>query len=164
MLQQEIAIIGGESFSIGYERHLARTLDVGRLACLMARARSHSLDRALSAGADPATSPQLAARAAQLTSSGTRAAVADGLERLLNAARGPQRRWSALSHHRHQLLANAAGLQELATLLRGDTPLYARGIAILNQLLTDGTSAAYRGDDQALALQLGVARALAGSG
>jgi len=161
MVQQEIATIGGERFSVGYERLLARTLGVGRLACLTARVRSHSLDRELGAGADPASSPRLAARAAQLTSPGTRAAVADGLERLLSAARGPQRRWSALSRHR-QLLANAAELQDLAALLRGDTPLYARGIAILNQLLTDGTSPAYHGDDEALALQLGEARELAG--
>lgn len=157
MLSQEIGTVGGESFSISYKRLLGRTLGPGWLARLAAHIHSQSLDRALIAGADPAGSPQLAARAAQLTTSRTRALIAEGLERLVVAAQGPQKRWRAVSRHGH-LLANAAELHELAALLRGGAPLYARGIAILNQLLTDGTGPAYLGAGESLAYLLDEAR------
>lgn len=120
--------------------------------------RSQSLDRALIAGADPSSSAQLAARAAQLTSARTRALIAEGLERLLRVAQGPRRRWCAVSR-RGELLANASRLHELAGLLVSDAPLYARGIAMLNQLLTDGTGPAYLGEGERLARQLDEARA-----
>src|SRR5271155_3049800 len=150
MLSQKIGTIDGESFSVGYERLVVRSLGPGRLARMTARVHSQSLDRALIAGADPSGSPQLAARAAQLTSRRTRVLIAGGLERLLRAAQGPQKRWWAASR-RGQLLANASRLHELATLLVSGSPLYARGIAMLNQLLTDGTGPAYLGDGESLA-------------
>jgi hypothetical protein len=162
MLSQEIGTINGESFSAGYERLVARSLGPGRLARMAARVHSHSLDRALIAGADPSGSPQLAARAAQLTSPRTRALIAEGLQRLVRAAQGPQKRWRAASR-RGQLLANASRLHELASALASGAPLYARGIAMLNQLLTDGTGPAYLGDGESLARRLDEARtALAG--
>ncbi len=130
----------------------------GRLARVAAHARAGSLDRALIAGADPARSPQLAARAALLTAPRTRALIAGGLEGLVQAARGPRGRWSAVSAGA-PLLASAAELLELAALLRGDAPLYARGVAMLDELLTDGTGPAYHGERDQLARVLREARA-----
>jgi hypothetical protein len=65
--------------------HLFRPAPSARL---VARVRAAALDRALLAGADPARSSQLAARAHALTSPRSRAAAADGLERWLSSADG----------------------------------------------------------------------------
>jgi hypothetical protein len=157
MLSQKIQTVDGESFSVGYERRVVRSLRPGPLARLTARVHSQSLDRALIAGADPSGSPQLAARTAQLTSPRTRALISGGLERLLRGAQGPQRRWSAISR-RGQLLANASRLHELAGVLASDVPVYARGIALLNELLTDGNGPAYHGTVESLARRLDEAR------
>jgi hypothetical protein len=61
-------------------------------------------------------------------------------------------------------MANAAELSDLAALLRGDAPLYARGLAMLRGLLIDGAGPLYsRGDGTELASALHDARhALAG--
>jgi hypothetical protein len=157
MLSQKVVAVDGESFSTAYEHRVVRSLGPSPLARVTARMRAQSLDRALIAGGDPSGSPQLAARAAQLTSPHTRAAIAGGLERLVRAAQGPQRRWWAVSR-RGPLLANASRMHELASLLVSDVPLYARGIAMLNQLLTNGTEAAYHGTDAHLARRLDEAR------
>ena len=117
-------------------------------ARLAARLRRHALDRALTAGADPAAAPQLAARAAMLTSASMRRQVARGLDRLALGDREAMRRWQVLPFRR-TAAANAPELHALAARLRGPGPLYARGIAILSSLLTEGTGPAYtdrRGD------------------
>jgi hypothetical protein len=133
------------------------------LARLGARIRAGALDRALIAGARPDDSPQLAARAAALTSRRHRRELADGLDRLVLAASGPQRRWWALAGRR-SVLANADALDELATLLRSDAPLYARGIALIAETLSDGVGPAYLGEAPALARRLSDAGvALSGS-
>ncbi len=114
----------------------------------MARLRGPGLDCALAGGADPAGSAQLAARAAWLTSGKARAEIATGLERLLEAGT-ETRRWAVRPSPR-RIEANSTELDELAGRLRGPEPLYARGIATLRQLVTDGTGPAYagRGDDE----------------
>jgi hypothetical protein len=134
----------------------------GRATRLLARLRQTELDRALAAGADPDSSPQIAARAAQLTSPGARARIADGLERLAGAADAPAGRVRVLPS-RVAVRANRAALLELADVLRGGAPLYARGLATLASVITDGTGAAYtdpRGE--ALTRQLELARARLG--
>jgi hypothetical protein len=133
----------------------------GRRAKLAARLRSGTLDRALIAGADPARSGALAARAALLTSRRCRTEVAEGLERLVGAARGPQRRWWDLGH-REAVLENSRELQELAMELRGDSPVYASGVARLHRLIVDGTGPAHGGRASALARELSDARAALG--
>lgn len=137
------------------------TLDPSRATRLIARIRHRSLDRELIAGAEPASSPQLAARAARLASRRERTLLAEGVERLLAASSGPQRRWWAVSR-REPLLANAAELSALAGLLRSSTPLYVRGIAIVDRLLTDGTGPAYFGSAESLNRELSAARAAMG--
>ncbi len=134
----------------------------GRATRLLARLRRIELDRALAAGADPDSSRQIAARAAQLTSPGARAWIADGLERLAGAADAPAGRARVLPS-RVAVRANRAALLELADVLRGGAPLYARGVAMLASVITDGTGAAYtdaRGE--ALTRQLELARARLG--
>ncbi len=93
-----------------------------------------------------------------LTSRRTRAQIAEGLERSLRDAQGPQRRFSAVSPH-SPVLAGAQEVRDLAELLRGSEVLYVPGIALLNELLTDGGGPVYRGQPQALLRRLGEARA-----
>ncbi len=159
MLSQGLHADGNSSAS-DLEQAAARTLAAGSLARLRARVRARSLDRALIAGADPSVSPQLAARAAQLTSRRMREQIADGLERMVAVTQGPPRRWSAASTH-GPALANVPRLRELSALLRQGTPVYAHGVAILNQLLSDGGGPAYRGTGVELARELQSARSAA---
>jgi hypothetical protein len=130
------------SFAAALDRRATCVLAPGWLARLGARLRGAALDGALIEGADPAHSPQLAARAAWLTTPGTRAVLARGLDRLLGAPSDASRRRGVLAG------AESAGdsapeLRELAGLLRGPAPVYARGVAMLWRLLADGTGPAY---------------------
>lgn len=117
------------------------------------------LDQELIAGANPATSPRLAARATLLTSRCTRSELADGLDLMLARAQKPPSRQSALPRH-SSVLANAGLMRELASVLRGPAPLYAGGIARVRWLLTDGTGPMYTSrDGRALERELHEARA-----
>jgi hypothetical protein len=130
-------------------------LEPGRLAHLLARARPRALDTALIAGADPSSSRQLAARARLLTSASHRTLLASSIERLTQSAYRPVSR-RRVCPCREAVLANAQPLRELATRLRADRPLYARGIAIVDELVSDGTGPIYRGGAAALAQRLSV--------
>jgi hypothetical protein len=134
-----------------HDRHVERAFAPGLVARASACLRWRALDRELIAGADPALCPQLAARAARLTARPMRIQAAAALERLLSAP-ASGRRWSVLPHGR-AVSANAETIAELAELLRGPVPLYARGLAMLRALLTDGTGPAYT-DTVGLALAL----------
>ena len=125
-----------------FEQRVERLFAPGAVAKVMARLRSRALDRALMDGADPSGSSQLAARAAVLTRRATRTRLAAGLERLLGAADHAPRRWS-VPPARGAVRSNTAELAELAALLRGAGPLYAPGVAMVRELLTDGTGSAY---------------------
>ena len=139
---------------------------------MVARLRRTSLDRALIAGADPSSGGLVAARALQLTSAACRARLAAGLELLTVAAERPVRRpvgRRAVAGHvvpsRAAVLANRAELLDLARVLRDKVPLYARGLAIIELLVTDGSGPAYtdsKGDVLARYLRLSRA-ALAGA-
>jgi hypothetical protein len=155
MLSQGLEYLdfNGRSSERERRRVAAWAFGQGRLACLAARVRSQSLDRALIAGADPGSSAALAARAAMLTSPRSRAQIAEALEHLVCAAHAPRRRWWAVSPN-GPVPANAEAIRELAALLRRDTPLYARGIAVLSQLLTDGCGPVYDGSEESLAREL----------
>jgi len=158
MLSQGLSTVASEPFSSDYERLIGRTLSPDRLARLHARVRGASLDRALIAGADPAGSARLAARAAHLTSQRSRALTADALDGLVRLSRTRDRRWRALRRP-GCVLENASAIGELAGLLRSCAPVYARGVAVVNQLLSDGLGPAYVGDAPALARELARARA-----
>jgi hypothetical protein len=126
---------------------------------IAARLRGHSLDRALIGGADPASRPLLAARAARLTRRATRAQLADELDHFARTEHEPRTPWRVLPS-RKAAHANATELHALAAVLRGPSPVRARGVAMLRALLTDGAGVAYtdRSGDQ-LARELSRARA-----
>jgi hypothetical protein len=116
----------------------------------------------LVAGADPARSRQLAARACWLTSSAHRRSLASAIERLLRSAYQPVNFWG-VTPQRRAVMDHADELSALACLLRSRSPLYAGGIAMLGRLLSDGTGPAYVGEPELLARRLSEARvALAG--
>jgi hypothetical protein len=156
--RDDVGATHADSFPSRFNVLSSPTLGPGRCARLLARARAGSLDRQLIDGADIAGSAWLSARAATLTEPRTRALIAEGLDRLLRAAQGPHKRWCAIAL-RGPLLANREAMGELAALLRGPAPVHARGIAILSELLRDGTGPAYRGSGEDLARRLGEAQA-----
>lgn len=154
---------GRAGFVAEFNSFAACRFEPGLTARLAARLRGHALDGALIEGADPAATEQLAARAARLTSRSMRREVARGLDRLALDDRAAGGRW-----HVHPFRAaaadNAPELHALAARLREPGPLYARGIAMLNRLLTEGAGPAYndcRGD--LLAQQLHDARVALGA-
>jgi len=109
-----------------------------RLTRLLARIRGPVLDRALSNGADPASSAQLEARAAQLAARPAREELADRIERLVEMACKPPRR-PRIELNRAAIRGNADAMRRIAAHLHGPAPVYVRGVATLQRLLTDGT-------------------------
>jgi hypothetical protein len=123
-----------------------------------ARSRRLELDHALAGGADPSSCPLLAARAAQLVRPANRYRLAEALERL--ALTADSRGLFHTVPRRQAVDVNRARLMDLAAQLRKAGLLYARGIAILELVLIDGTGPAYtdaRGEGLARQLTLAVA-------
>jgi len=138
------------------------TMETTLVTRAMARLRSRSLDRALIDGADPAGTPLLVAHVARITTRSMRVGIADSLDLLARTDRQATRRWR-VRPFRKAARANSIELHALAALLRGRTPLAARGIAMLRTLLTDGTGPLYSDRDGAwLADHLHDARLSAG--
>ena len=116
----------------------------GILIKARARLRGRSLDRALSNGEDPSSSPVLTRRAARLTSTKNRHALARSIRRLLDPPSGRRPGPSAaVPPHRSELAGARMPLARVAALLEIDEPVYARGVARLQLLLTEGGSALY---------------------
>lgn len=148
-----------DSFADAALTRSARLLGPSALVRVAARLRRGTLDQMLVAGADPAASRVIAARTAQLGHRSTRARLADGLERLARSADEPRGRSRILPSHA-TVLRNRSDLLELAGTLRSDVPLYARGLALLNVILTDGTGVTYTDRcGHALARELAIVRA-----
>ena len=146
--------------SRSYDRRAAaRPAGPGLPDKLAARLHSHALDRALIDGARANSSPQLAAHAARITARSTRFELADFLDRF--ARSGHERRApSRVRPHRAAVTANATELHALAAVLRGCSRVHVRGVAMLRELVSDGTGPAYTDrDGRALDRALGLARA-----
>jgi hypothetical protein len=125
---------------------------------LLARVNRLELDRALADGADPAGSPMLAARAAQLAGRRNRERLAAALERVTLTVDDLPRRVRT-PPLRGAVRANRSELLELAAILRDEGVVYAGGIAAAELVVIDGTGPAYtdrRGEG--LARQLRLAR------
>jgi len=106
--------------------------------------RRGTLDSSLAHGADPNTSPELSRRARQLTSRRRRAGLAQGIRNLIDAAEEPRRGYtSAVPLNRGEVLRERAFLLELAADLVSEDELNPRGIALVDRLLTDGSSPVY---------------------
>jgi hypothetical protein len=109
-----------------------------------ARLRRSSLDAALARGADPCESPALARRAARLTSERSREKMAAWVAGILATASRPPRPLSAaVEPDRDEVAAAGPLLIRVRELLRSTAPVYARGVAMLEDLLSDGGSALY---------------------
>jgi hypothetical protein len=129
-----------------------------------ARCAAARLDRELAAGASPEVSARLAARAGQLTSAKYRRDLAASLLRLLAAAGEPGAaepgagagepgavvlvpgragRPARLPLCRARIRQSGPVLAELAGRLAEPGPVPVRGVAIVSQLLADGTGPLY---------------------
>lgn len=126
---------------------------------LLARCAAPRLDRELADGASPEASALLAARTMQLTSVKYRRDLAASLQRILAAAGQPPADMpsrTAAVHppriplHRARISQLAGPLRKLAESLATPGPVPVHGVAMLSQLLADGTGPLYqedRGDD-----------------
>jgi hypothetical protein len=106
--------------------------------------RRGELDRRLARGAHPSDSPMLARRARQLTSRRMRAGLAAGIHNVLDAADEPPRGYSAaVPVQRGEILKERPLLVAVAGDLLSDDDLSPRGIALVEELLRDGSSPLY---------------------
>jgi hypothetical protein len=148
-------------------RHVLLRDDLGRLTLrrlrpwhrVLARWAAARLDRELAAGASPESSAGLAARAMALTSTKVRRELAASLQRILAAAGQPPAamrspaaavRPARIPVNRTQISQSAVPLAELAGCLAAPGPVEVQGVAMVSQLLADGTGPLYhqgRGDD-----------------
>jgi hypothetical protein len=109
---------------------------------LVARLQAGALDRELARGDSPESCEYLGARAQQLTSARYRRGLATSLRRLLAEVDGkPSTRHFLL---RGQIAAAADELSELAERLRAPGPVPVRGVAMVCELLREGTGPLYR--------------------
>jgi hypothetical protein len=128
---------------------------------LIASWRAAELDRQLAAGASAGASALLAIRSQRITGRRYRARVAAGLARAVRDAHNTTHGLSAaIRPDRREVVAARTVLATLYRRLRADEPVSAQGVALLEALLTDGTSALYRPtEDGALGSQLRAAAA-----
>jgi hypothetical protein len=150
-------------------RHVLLRDDMGRLALrrlrpwhrVLARCAVARLDRELAAGTSPETSASLALRAMALTSAKVRRDLAISVQRILVAA-GQQPaamlppaaavRPARVPLSRARISQSAVPLASLAGCLTAPRPVPVQGVAMVSQLLADGTGPLYReacGDDLA---------------
>jgi hypothetical protein len=151
----------------GRTRHVLLRDDRGRLTLrrlrpwhrMLARCAAARLDRELAAGASPETSASLAARAMALTSTKVRRNLATSMQRIVAATGQPPAAllWPAaavrparLPLSRARISQSAVPLANLAGSLAAPGPVPVQGVAMVSQLLADGTGSLYReacGDD-----------------
>lgn len=144
----------------GRTRHVLLRNDLGQLVVvrlrpwhrLLARCAATRLDRELATGTSPETSLSLAARAMQLTSGKSRRDLARSLQRILAAVSqqpaGMPSRTAAVHPPRLPLcrtrISHSAGsLATLAGYLAAPGPIPMQGVAMVSQLLIDGTGPLY---------------------
>jgi len=144
-------------FIANLDRIAERTISPRWTARMLARLGARWVDRRLIAGADPASSTLLAARACQLTSDTYRENLADSVALLLRNAADPEHRAWVIANRR-AIDRQVGELRGFAELLRSGSPLYVRGIAMLGRLLSDGTGPVYVGPPEILARRLGEVR------
>ena len=117
---------------------------------VLARCTASQLDRELAAGASPESNARLAARAAQLTSMKTRRNLAASIRRILATAGDPATvtvitaRPARFPLARARIRQSAGPLAVLTGSLAAPGPVRAQGVAMVSQLLADGTGPLYR--------------------
>ena len=97
------------------------------------------LTRALADGAAPSESEELALRAARLISRRNRKSFGRALRRTIDEAhRPPMSRSSAVIIRRGAVIDAEPEIRKLIDRLNGSQPVCARGVAIVERILTDG--------------------------
>lgn len=114
-----------------------------RLA-LLSRLRAVELDREIAAGTGLQTSPLLASRARSIVGKRSRRRLAGGLARVLKSVeRSGPGLTAAVPPDCREVLAARVVISTLARRLRSPEPVNPRGVAVLQTLLTDGSSPLY---------------------
>ncbi len=104
-------------------------------------ARRNPLTQELAGGADPASSPERALRASQLTSERRRRQLSRTLKRTLAEARGPSvTRALVTIINRRAVLDAADAIQALIDRLSSHEPVTVKGMALAERIITDGVS------------------------
>jgi hypothetical protein len=112
-----------------------------------ARLFASVLDIQLAAGRSPESTHLLAARAHQLASPTTRRELANNWEHLLDRAnRAPVAPSPRVPLVRESIKNSEAELHEMLTKLAAPLPVSARGVAMVQVLLTDGTGPLFNPD------------------
>lgn len=106
------------------------------------------LDRQLAAGVSAGTGAVLALRARRITTPRARRRIAHGLSGALRSAQATTVGFTAaVRPHAPEVLAARAVMAALEQRLCAPEPVTARGVAMLNVLLADGTSPFYQPDE-----------------
>jgi hypothetical protein len=110
------------------------------------------LDRELASGADPASSPELALRAAQLQAQAVRSRHANAIVEMIGRAYEPNLgRFTVAGEQQHaEIREYADNLRALVARLRDDRPIDIQGAAMTARLVNDRSSPLYRAGDQGL--------------
>ena len=102
------------------------------------RWQAEQLDAQLAQGTLPGERPELAVRAAQLTSTRGREALAQRLDDLVATARRPPWRTARIAPPPTEVLGAAEEIEALAAELRADGSVRAQGVARTIRMFTDG--------------------------
>jgi hypothetical protein len=110
------------------------------------RLRRNRLDDELASGLDPASTPELSLRAAQLQSPAVRSRLANAIVEVLGRAHEPNLGRFTRAGHRQQAVVrqHAENLRALVTRLRDGHPIDVQGAAMTARLVNDRTSPLYR--------------------
>jgi len=129
------------STRIRNHRHHTTPSDGPLALRLKVAVKRDALNRELAAGAAPTRSPELALRASQLVGDHERRKVASAWRRALRDAHRPARTRSTASLvHRRAVIEAEGAIDALIARLTGADPIAAEGMALVEQLITDGVS------------------------
>jgi hypothetical protein len=135
---------GDERDSRGFERPASASLTL-RMRVAAGRGR---LTRELAEGADPASSAELALRAAQLTSQRRSEELVRTLDRAIREAHTPHPPAPVVVISRRAVLGAEDAIEAMIARLGYAEPVQAQGMAIAEQMITDGVeSPLYSSDD-----------------
>ena len=110
---------------------------------ILARLLARRLDQQLAAGRSPESSPLLSLRAQRLARPATRMALARAISRILREATTPLRRNQAPLVDLHSVREVERDLVGLVDQLVAPAPVSARGVALVHELLVDGSGPLY---------------------
>jgi hypothetical protein len=116
---------------------------------LRVRLRRHHLQAALADGADPWGSPELMQCAAELTAIDARRKLAEAIDGLICFADHPRTMTPLGRFPRAPVLRERTALLDLADRLRAPAPVSVMGVALVAELLCDGSGPLHHPEDHA---------------